>query len=70
MLSDFRFSERLDRMGNETMVTGTTLRTPYDNRLKLVRDTVTMYSSLDDDAAGELAVHVLRVLNSIPEKVR
>lgn len=52
------------------MVTGTTLRTPYDNRLKLVRDTVTMYSSLDDDAAGELAVHVLRVLNSIPEKVR
>jgi hypothetical protein len=70
VLSDFRFSERLDGTGNETMVIGTTLSTPYDSRLKLVRDTVTMYSTLDDAVAGELAVHVLHALNSIPEKVR
>ncbi len=49
------------------MVTGTTVRTPYQIRLELVRDTVTMYSTLDDDAAGELAEHVLHALNCIPE---
>jgi hypothetical protein len=70
VLSDFRFRERLDRTGNETMVTGTTLRTPYDNRLQLVQDTLTTYSALDANTASELAVHVLHVLNSIPEKVR
>ena len=52
------------------MVTGKALRTPYQIRLELVRDTVTMYSTLDDEAAGELAVHVLHALNSIPERVR
>ena len=52
------------------MIPGTTLPTPYENRLKLVQDTLTMYSVLDDDAAGKLAVHVLHVLDSIPEKVR
>jgi hypothetical protein len=52
------------------MSPGTTLPTPYENRLKLVQDTMTMYSVLDDDAAGKLAVHVLHALDSIPEKIR
>ena len=53
------------------MVTATTFRTPYENRrLKVVRETLTTYSTLDGDASGELAVHVLRALNSIPESVR
>ena len=34
------------------MIPGTTLPTPYANRLKLVQDTMTMYSVLDDDAAA------------------
>ena len=52
------------------MIPGTTLRTPYENRLKLVQDTMTRYSVLEDDAAGKLAVHVLDALDSIPEKMR
>ena len=52
------------------MIPGTTLPTPYENRLKLVQNTVTMYSVLDDDAAGKLAVHVLQALDSMPEKIR
>ena len=45
-------------------------RTPYDERLELVKNTLTTYSALDDDTAGKLAEHVLHALNSIPEKVR
>jgi hypothetical protein len=52
------------------MIPGTTLPSPYEKRLKLVQETLKKYSSLDDAAAGELAVHVLHALNSIPEKVR
>jgi len=52
------------------MIPGTTLPTPYENRLKLVQDTMTMHSVLDDDTAGKLAVHVLHALDSIPEKIR
>lgn len=52
------------------MIPGTTLPTPYENRLKLVQDTLMMYSVLDDDAAGKLAVQVLHALDSIPEKIR
>jgi Family of unknown function (DUF6307) len=43
---------------------------PYEQRVKLVADTVKRYSVLDDDDAAALAVHVLDALNSIPEKVR
>jgi len=52
------------------MIPGTTLPTPYENRLKLIQDTMTMYSVLDDDAAGKLAVQVLHALDSIPGKIR
>jgi Family of unknown function (DUF6307) len=46
------------------------LRTPYIQRLELVKDTIRIHSKLGDKAASELAVHVLHALNSIPEKVR
>jgi Family of unknown function (DUF6307) len=51
-------------------MTSSTLRTPYTERLELVRDTITAHSKLKDDAASELAVHILHALNSIPEKIR
>ncbi len=47
-----------------------TVRTPYVQRLELVKDTIRTHSKLGDKAAGELAVHVLHALNSIPEKMR
>ena len=52
------------------MISESTRLSPYEKRLGLVRETLTTYSPLDDAAAGELAVHVLHALNSIPEKVR
>ena len=52
------------------MASPTTLRTPYVQRLELVKDTITVHSKLGDKAASDLAVHVLHALNSIPEKVR
>jgi hypothetical protein len=52
------------------MTSPTTFRTPYDLRVELVRDTIRAHSKLGDKAAGELAVHVLHALNSIPEKMR
>lgn len=48
----------------------TTVRTPYEKRVGLVRDTLRDHSKLGDEAAGELAVRVLSVLDSIPEKMR
>jgi Family of unknown function (DUF6307) len=68
--SSFRSANTLDRLGKNIMIPGTTLPTPYENRLKLVQGTMTMYSALDDDTAGKLAVHVLHALDSIPEKIR
>jgi hypothetical protein len=52
------------------MASTTTLRTPYDRRLDLVKDTITANSKIGDKAAAELAVQLLHALNSIPEKVR
>ncbi len=46
------------------------LRTPYIQRLDLVKDTIKAHSKLGDRAASDLAVHVLHALNSIPEKMR
>ena len=65
-----RRHEPLDGLGRNTMIAGTTLHTPYENRVKLVQDTLTMYSALDDDAAGKLAVQVLHALDSVPERMR
>jgi len=53
--------------GNQT---GKSMMTRYEQRVKLVQDTVKAHSQLDDKAASELAVQVLHVLDKIPEKVR
>jgi hypothetical protein len=42
----------------------------YDQRVKLVQDTLMKYSKLGDDIAHQLAVHVLDDLDHIPEKAR
>ncbi len=52
------------------MVSPTKIRTPYENRLDLVKTTITAHSKLKDDVASQLAVEVLRALASIPEKAR
>jgi hypothetical protein len=52
------------------MALPTILRTPYIQRLELVSDTIRAHSKLEEKAAGELAVHVLHALNSVPEKMR
>jgi Family of unknown function (DUF6307) len=52
------------------MISESTLRSPYEKRLRVVQETLTTYSPIDAAAAGELAVHVLHALNSIPEKIR
>lgn len=48
----------------------TTIRSPYEKRVDLVRDTITARSKLGDEAARDLAEHVLEALDSIPEKMR
>ncbi|MGE0219480.1 DUF6307 family protein [Mycolicibacterium sp.] len=45
-------------------------RTPYDRRIELVSNTIRANSKLNAAAADALAVHVLRALNAIPEKMR
>jgi hypothetical protein len=52
------------------MAAKSALLSPYEQRVKLVQETLTTNSSIDDVAAGELAVHVLHALNSIPERIR
>jgi Family of unknown function (DUF6307) len=42
----------------------------YELRVKLVQDTLTTHSTLDDHAAHELAVQILDALDHIPEKRR
>ena len=65
-------SERTCSTAKENvMAPATTLRTPYDVRVDIVKDAIKSHSKkMSDEAAGELAVHVLQALNSIPEKVR
>ena len=42
----------------------------HDQRVRLVADALTKNSTLTDEAAVELAHHVLDVLDHIPETVR
>ena len=42
----------------------------YDQRVRMVADALTKNSSLTDEAAVALAVHVLDALDHIPEKIR
>ncbi len=52
------------------MTAPTTFSTPYQRRLELISDTIQTNAKLNAAASDELAVHVLRALNSIPEKIR
>ncbi|MGB3232191.1 MAG: DUF6307 family protein [Mycobacterium sp.] len=52
------------------MAAPTQIRSPYDRRVELVKDTIKDHSKLGGKAAAELAVHVLHTLNTIPETVR
>ncbi|WP_006246910.1 DUF6307 family protein [Mycolicibacterium tusciae] len=52
------------------MASAITFRTPYENRVALVKDAITAHSKLADKAADDLAVHVLQALDTIPEKMR
>jgi hypothetical protein len=52
------------------MVSQSTLISPYEKRVRLVQETLQAHSKIGDAAAGELAVHVLHALNSIPERIR
>jgi uncharacterized protein DUF6307 len=42
----------------------------YDQRVNLVANALTQNSKLTEDAAVELAKHVLNALDHIPEKIR
>ena len=48
----------------------TTIRSPYEKRVDLVKGAITARSKLGDEAARDLAEHVLQALDSIPEKMR
>ena len=52
------------------MTATTTYPTLYELRVKLVAEAMTGNSTLSEKAAHDLAVHVLRALDHIPEKVR
>lgn len=52
------------------MASPTIVRTPYLHRVELVTDIIKNKTKLGDKAAGELAVHILHELNSIPEEIR
>ena len=52
------------------MASPTVPLTPYDLRVKLVKDTIMEHSKIGGEAADELATQILHALNSIPEKIR
>ena len=52
------------------MTSAVTFRTPYENRVTLVKDAIKAHSKLGDKAADDLAVNVLEALDTIPEKMR
>ena len=51
-----------------------TLETPfvsrYERRVKLAQDVVQSRTTLDDNAAFELAVQLVHALDTVPEKTR
>ena len=52
------------------MAVATVYTSRYDRRVRMVADALTQNSKLTDEAAVELAKHVLDALDHIPEKVR
>jgi hypothetical protein len=61
---------RSTQQESKPMTTESTLRSPYESRVKLVQETLQANSPLDDVAARELAVQVLHALSSIRETIR
>ena len=51
-------------------VTTSTYASLYDQRVALVARALTQNSKLEEKAAMDLAAHVLRAIDHIPEKVR
>ncbi|SDJ50358.1 hypothetical protein SAMN04488074_102228 [Lentzea albidocapillata subsp. violacea] len=51
-------------------MTTQTYTSAYERRLKMVQDVLTDQAQLDGKVAQDLAVHVLRALDHIPERVR
>ena len=51
-------------------MTTATFTSAYERRLKMVEDVLTDRTKLGDKAARDIAVHVLRALDHIPEHVR
>lgn len=51
-------------------MTESTFTSAYDRRHKMVEDVLTGRTELGGKAARDLAVHVLRALDHIPERVR
>ncbi|SER72875.1 hypothetical protein SAMN05216188_114187 [Lentzea xinjiangensis] len=51
-------------------MTAMTHTSAYDRRLKMVQDVLSGQTELGEKAARDLAVHVLRALDHIPERVR
>ena len=47
------------------MASPTLLRTPYDLRVQLVKDTIEKHSKIGDEAAGDLAVLLDSVLDEL-----
>ncbi len=52
------------------MTTETLFVSRYERRVKLAQDVVQTQTSLDDKAAFELAVQLVHVLDTVPEKTR
>jgi hypothetical protein len=52
------------------MTTAVEYMSAYDQRVKLIKETLKNHSKLSEKASFELAEHVLDALNHIPEKVR
>ena len=52
------------------MTSNGTYMSVYDNRIKLVTDTLMQHSELDEKTAVKLARHVLYAIDHIPEKAR
>ena len=51
-------------------MTTSTRTSAYERGLKMVQDVLTGRTELDGMAARDLAVHVLRALDHIPERAR
>ncbi|MCG8925895.1 DUF6307 family protein [Lentzea sp. CC55] len=51
-------------------MTESTFTSAYDRRLKMVEDVLTGRTELGGNTARDLAVHVLRALDHLPERMR